>query len=123
MDGFALALSVLLLGPPWPEPDPPVSDRLRFPGPDVVRLELARARRYREDLTGAAGRLGWSQEQIDDHLDRLHFLREPWDLLEVWDAEGPRGGRARLLLARLRERLGPERWWAGALPPAVPGPE
>lgn len=121
MDPSALLLALLLTGPPWPEPDPLAADLLRFPGPEAVRLEMRRAWEYRKRVDQAAEALGWPAEVKEDYLDRLMWLREPWDLLESLHDTCSQSAHRRTLLRRLRERLGPDLWWAGAVPSALPG--
>lgn len=108
----------------WPEflLAPPLCDRERFPGPDVVsdardfshrhRTWLADQLEYELDPFRRSVLCNWNREALD--------LYRAWDLLDDARHAGYPAWRQRVALKRLREAIGDEDFNAGRMPPCVP---
>ncbi len=114
---------------PWPEPDPPAEDLVRFP-PDAAEWVAFswQLERHVEVLIAVQP---WRGEELRVVLTEIHLCREPWDILAVaeqpcwaWIGGAWRKGSdpdtARYHLARLRELLGEQAYARAELPPPVP---
>lgn len=115
---IAVLLLILL------DPRPPLSDLARFPSIDVVEYELKCNRLYHDYILSRRAvehRHWWVMHEVVVETNQLHTA---WDTLWRAQLHGHshigRGNKQRDGLARLRELLGPERYYAGEMPPAIP---
>lgn len=96
---------------------PPLRDSIRFPGRDVCNEMAYSNRRYHDRLLD----IQWMHaEWIKDAICDTDRLYEVWDTVRDAQCHYYYVTVRRAALQRLREKLGAEAYYAGALPPSVP---
>lgn len=102
-------------------PAPPLSDAERFPPRRVAAAALEFNRAYRDYLECQQAFEVRSWWDWQDALNETDYVYQCWSALAaVQGAEGEDGASRRAALERLRELLGEEAYYQGAMPPCVP---
>ena len=99
---------------------PPADDARRFPAEAVIQELLLSNRAYRRHLDARRAvehSLVWSLREVIQETDELHQI---WDTLRQARSEHQHVTARRHALRKLRELVGAEAYYAGALPPGVP---
>ena len=99
---------------------PPADDARRFPAEAVIQELLLSNRAYRRHLDARRAvehSLVWSLREVIQETDELHQI---WDTLRQARSEHQHVTARRHALRKLRDLVGAEAYYAGALPPGVP---
>lgn len=117
------ALLLALTSFTQPDPDPPLSDLMLFPHPELVRESLAFAEGRRAWLLT---RREWDRQavrQIDAEVAELDACMVPWNMLaraQCVSEDYVDDGYRRHELAELRKQIGWRAYYRGLLPSPVP---
>lgn len=120
-----MAWTFLLLIPlsPWLNDSPYWGDVYRFPNVEACRAAMAANVAFRNEVTA---RLDW---EVRNYWALQDALNEAYESYQVWDwaltvAGGYVGTQPnwtpQMGLKGLRQRLSPEDYYSGTMPPAVP---
>jgi hypothetical protein len=99
---------------------PPLSDSDRWPDKELLDQCLQFNREYRGFLQD---RLGWDrldQDAIAEAITQTEYLYHVYDLVRDAKQGYYYVSLRRSALAKLREEIGPQMYYAGCLPPPVP---
>lgn len=124
MGGQGLLLSWWLVFLGLPEPLPPLADLDMFPPQSMCKQHMNFNRHHQSWLTSHRDVVAG----LSPHLLSLHdtwmiendFCWTCWNLLDDAWVEGFDEVKRRQALANLKHVLGPEAYYSGAMPPAVP---
>jgi len=99
---------------------PALADCERFPQPALIKECREFNRSYQRMLEARSQVVLYGQDAFRETLCETHRLGEIWGLLETATCPAQSWVCRRRALLQLRERLGPEAYYAGTLPPSVP---
>jgi hypothetical protein len=99
---------------------PLASDALRFPGREAACELLTFNRAYYQALKERREALGTAAGELDRAIEEVEQLYRLWDLVRDARSECYYVSVRRQALLALRQALGPEDYYRGAMPPHVP---
>jgi hypothetical protein len=99
---------------------PPLGDACSLPPAAVSRESRCFNLNYQRNLELRRNLALHRQEELDESLQEAKHLASIWALVDTAACSSQSWVCRRLALMRLREMLGPEAYYAGAIPPCAP---